>query len=307
MLAAERLDAREVLLDLRDRPVELDDQDRAAAARIVRRPTAASAASIVIASIISIAAGRIPAAIIAGDRAARVVRVREPGEQRAHGVRPARRMRSVSLSRSRASLRSRRTHRAGPAPRPRRRARELAVRKHDLGGEDVVDREAVLEAVRAARVLGDVAADRANLLRRRIRRVVEAGVGDGARDVEVRRRPARRRSGRADVDLEMRVHPRQRDDDSVRDRQRTAGEAGAGAARDERDHRLVAEPDDRLHLGRRGGQRNERGHDAPPGQPVALVGAQLFALPDDLGRRREAVEELRRKRHRRNLHRRIEA
>ena len=43
------------------------------------------------------------------------------------------------------------------------------------------DGEAVLEAVRAARVLGDVAADRADLLAGRVRRVVEA----------VRRRPPR--------------------------------------------------------------------------------------------------------------------
>ena len=41
-------------------------------------------------------------------------------------------------------------------------------------GEDVVDGEAVLEAVRAAGVLGDVAADRADLLARRIGGVVVA-------------------------------------------------------------------------------------------------------------------------------------
>ena len=45
--------------------------------------------------------------------------------------------------------------------------------------------------------------------------------------------------------------PRERDDDPVRDRQRAAGETGAGAAGDERDPLLVAEPHDRLHLGGR--------------------------------------------------------
>ena len=50
----------------------------------------------------------------------------------------------------------------------------------------MVRREPVLQAVRAAGVLGDVAADRADLLRRRVGRVVEALVLDGACDVEVR-------------------------------------------------------------------------------------------------------------------------
>ena len=42
------------------------------------------------------------------------------------------------------------------------------------------------EAVRATGVLGDVAADRADLLARRVGRVEETLVRDGARDVEVR-------------------------------------------------------------------------------------------------------------------------
>ena len=50
----------------------------------------------------------------------------------------------------------------------------LAVGQHRLDAEHVMHGEAVLEAVRAAGVLGDVAADRADLLARRIRRVVVA-------------------------------------------------------------------------------------------------------------------------------------
>ena len=51
---------------------------------------------------------------------------------------------------------------------------QLAVRQHRLDAEHVVHGEAVLQAVRAAGVLGDVAADRADLLARRIGRVVAA-------------------------------------------------------------------------------------------------------------------------------------
>ena len=59
---------------------------------------------------------------------------------------------------------------------------ELAVRQHGLDAEHVVHGEAVLQAVRAARVLGDVAADRAHLLARRIGRVVVAEGRDLLRD-----------------------------------------------------------------------------------------------------------------------------
>ena len=62
---------------------------------------------------------------------------------------------------------------------------ELAVGEHDGQPGDVVDREAVLEAVGAARVLGHVAADRADLLARGVGRVEEAVGGDGPRHVEV--------------------------------------------------------------------------------------------------------------------------
>ena len=61
----------------------------------------------------------------------------------------------------------------GPAER-----HELAVGQHRFDAEHVVDGEAVLQAVRAARVLGDVAADRADDLARRIGRVVAAGRRD---------------------------------------------------------------------------------------------------------------------------------
>ena len=59
---------------------------------------------------------------------------------------------------------------------------DLALRRHELDAEHVVRREAVLQAMHAAGVLGDVAADRAGDLARRIGRVVEALAGDGVAD-----------------------------------------------------------------------------------------------------------------------------
>ena len=61
----------------------------------------------------------------------------------------------------------------------------VAVGGDEVGAEDVVGGEAVLEAVRAAGVLRDVAADRADLLARRVGRVVVAVRGRRPGDVEV--------------------------------------------------------------------------------------------------------------------------
>ena len=109
----------------------------------------------------------------------------------------------------------------------------------------VVDREPVLQAVRAAGVLGDVAADRAHLLARRVGRVEEALRLDGARHVQVRDARLHDDPLRVEVDLEHAVHPRQRDDDAAHDRRRAAGEPRPRAAGDPRD----------LALGRRAAAR----------------------------------------------------
>ena len=100
---------------------------------------------------------------------------------------------------------------------------ELAVGEHDRQAGDVVDGEAVLEAVRAARVLGDVAADRADLLARRVRRVVETLRRHGLGHLEVGHARLDDDALRVEIDLEDAVHPRERDHDALGDGQRPAG------------------------------------------------------------------------------------
>ena len=73
---------------------------------------------------------------------------------------------------------------------------DLAVGQHELERRHVGDREAVLEAVGAAGVLGDVAADRADLLARRVGRVVEALAARQPASPRGSSRPARRRRDR---------------------------------------------------------------------------------------------------------------
>ena len=145
-------------------------------------------------SIISIAAGRIPAETIAetaspaesvDGNAARCV-VTASG-LRSDAQRDLRRDPERPLGADEGA------EQVGPV-RVERLAAELddvAVGKHHRQPGHVVDGEAVLEAVGSARVLRDVAADRAHLLARGVRGVEEAGRRDGPRHVEVRRRRAR--------------------------------------------------------------------------------------------------------------------
>ena len=232
-LAADPLDRSRVLGHLRHDPVELDDQHRGRAGGYPQA-TAASAASIVSASIISIAAGRIPAAITCETASPAGVGRLERREQRPHRLRRAQHPHGHAHGDpERPFGADERAEQVGPLVIPRK-SDELAVGEHDVRGEDVVDGEPVLEAVRPARVLGDVAADRADLLARRVGRVVEALGGDGAGDLEVRHAGLDDDARALEIDLEHAVEPRERDDDAVGDRQRPAGEPRSGAAGDER-------------------------------------------------------------------------
>ena len=157
---------------------------------------------------------------------------------------------------------------------------QLAVREHDLRSGDVVDREAVLEAVGAARVLRHVAADRADLLAGRIGCVEVAVRRDGPGHVEVRHARLHDDALALDVDLENPAHPGDRDDDPVRHGERTAGEAGARAAGDERHPVACAEPEDGLHVVRRAREHDAGGLGTPAGEAVAVVGREPLGLRD---------------------------
>ena len=158
----------------------------------------------------------------------------------------------------------------------------LAVGQDDRRPGDVMGGEAVLQAVRAAGVLGDVAADRADLLARRIGGVEVAVRRDRARDVEVRDAGLHDHAPALDVDLEDCVHAGERDDDTACDRRGASREPRARAAGDERDAGRVTRAHDGLHFFGRPGKRNELRDSAVPGEPVALVHAELLELRDDV-------------------------
>ena len=103
-----------------------------------------------------------------------------------------------------------------------RQPHDVAVGEDDHRSDHMVHREAVLQAVGAPGVLREVAADRAHLLAGRVRRVVEAVRGHCFRHLEVRHTGLNDDSLGVEVDLHHAIHPRERDDDSLGDRQRPA-------------------------------------------------------------------------------------
>ena len=178
-------------------------------------------------SIISMAAGRMPAGDDMRDRLARLV----VGGKAASNVRIAsglRTMRSM-ISVAMPSVPSRADEDAGQVvagliERIAAQVRHARHRQHHAHAEHVVDGEAVLEAVRAAGVFGDVAADGADALRGRVGRIVVAVGRDALCDLEVDHAGLRRpHDCVVEVNLEDPPHPREPDDDAAAHRQRAAG------------------------------------------------------------------------------------
>jgi hypothetical protein len=153
--------------------------------------------------------------------------------------------------------------------------------------------------VRSAGVLGDVAADRARTLARRIRRVERAGCLDLARDPEVDHAGLRDHPPVAQIDRLDRLQAAGADHDRGGQRQGSTREAGAGAARHERHAVGREDADDLGHLLRRARQDHQIRGAALEGVAVALVDQQGFravhqgVAPDD---RREPRQQARRKR-----------
>jgi hypothetical protein len=166
---------------------------------------------------------------------------------------------------------------------------DRAVREDDRRGDDVIDGESVLETMGAARILRDVAADRADALRTRIRRVVISLRRDRTRDVQIDHARLHAHPAVLQIDREDAVHARQHDEQASGHGQRAARESRAGTSRNDR-HPVPPRHahDARNFLGRLGQDHRQRPH-ARARQAVALVGPQIrriddaTPLADDLG------------------------
>ncbi len=179
---------------------------------------------------------------------------------------------------------------AGRIERARAELHDLPLDRDRADGHHVLRGEAVLEAVHAAGVLGDVAADRGGELRRRVRREVEAvgrrrfGHGDvahaGLDDGDARDR----------VDAQDAVELRHRQQHARGVRRRAAREAGARAARDDRHVQLAAGHERATDLLLGFGQDHAERGLAVGGQAVALVGAGVLVDVEQAVRREECAE-----------------
>ena len=277
---ADRDDLVEARVALGLGAVELDEQRGAAPDRVAGVRHLLGGASIVTASIISIAPGTMPAWTIS-DTASPAARVRvEERDERLHRLRHRHHPQPDLRGDAERALGADERAEQVVAGRVELRAAErddLAVGEHDLQPADVVGGEAVLEAVRAAGVLGDVAADRADDLAR-VGRVEEVRP-DRGRDRDVRHARLDADPPVVEVDLEDAGQPRQHDQHAVgrpAARRRTGPEPaprathGTPASRARRDARRTcsASPGSTATAGRHGVLE----------QPVGLVRAQLVLV-----------------------------
>ncbi len=107
----------------------------------------------------------------------------------------------------------------------------LAGDQHHLDAHHIIGGEAVFQAVHAAGILRDIAANGAGDLRGRVGRVIEAVIGDRRGDAEIGDAGLRGHRAVVEIDVEDAVELAHAEQDRILQRQRAAGERGAGAAR----------------------------------------------------------------------------
>ena len=158
---------------------------------------------------------------------------------------------------------------------------DLAVHQNHLDAEQVVGGEAVFQAMDAAGVLGDVAADRTGNLARRIGRVIETLVLDGLGQAQVGDPGLGDDAAVLPVDLQDFVELAHGQGNAVCDRQGPAGQRGAGPARHHFDAGFVAVLQNFRHLLDGFGQDHDQRQLAVGRQTVAFVDAQCILVDDD--------------------------
>ena len=166
----------------------------------------------------------------------------------------------------------------------------LAVDGDQFQAEQVVGGDTVFQAMRAAGVHRDVAADHAGELAGGVGGIEEAMRGDGIGDADIGDAGLHHGAAVGVVDVEDAVHPHQADHHGVRQRQRAAGKRGAGAARDDPHAVGMAVAQDGGDLLGGLGQDNRERHLAVGGQAVGLVGPQADGLGDQCVRGHESGE-----------------
>jgi len=108
----------------------------------------------------------------------------------------------------------------------------LAFDRHQLDAEDIVRRQPIFEAMHPARVLGDIAADRARDLARRIGPVIKAARRDRLAHRKIGHAWLHDRDAFLIINLNHAVKPRHAEQYAIGQRQRAARKRSSRAARD---------------------------------------------------------------------------
>ena len=164
---------------------------------------------------------------------------------------------------------------------------DFAVQRHETDAQHVVGRYAVFQAMRAARVHADVAADRAGELRGWVRRIEKAFGDDSLGNREVGDAGFDAGVAIGEVYFENAAHLGEADDDCVLLRNGAARQRRPGAARHDVDADLAAifqHPRDLLGRSR---QSDRERRPAIGGQSVGLESAPLDLVDDQAFLREE--------------------
>jgi hypothetical protein len=155
---------------------------------------------------------------------------------------------------------------------------DLAPRKHQRHAEQVVGGEAIFEAMQAAAVFRDIAADGAGDLAGRIGGVIEALRLHGLGDVEVGDAGFDHDAAILIVDLENPLHPAHADQDAVLARQGAARQGGSGTARND-GHALGGRKfQDFADLIAIGGQHADQRHLVIGAQRIGIEGGEARGI-----------------------------
>jgi hypothetical protein len=155
-----------------------------------------------------------------------------------------------------------------------------AIHQHHGHAHQVVGGHAVSEAMRAARIHRDIAADGTGKLRRGIGRVEETLRLHRAGDGKIGAPGLHADEAVVEIGFQHRGHSRHTKDHAVGRGQRPARKRGAGAARHHGHTHLVTDRQRVRHLLRGRGQ--DRGHGRAPvgGERVAFIGARFRRVRD---------------------------
>ena len=156
-------------------------------------------------------------------------------------------------------------------------AHDFAIGQDQFQAGHVIRRHAVGKRVRPAGIFGNVSADRARSLARRIGREIQAQMLDGAREVEIHDAGLNDGAQICRVDFENAIHARKSDDDAAVARDRSSGKSRARAAPHQRSLITICETHDFSDFARIAGKDDAFGR-TELHRAVILVEHQIFGL-----------------------------